>query len=571
MFDIRQLQNHVSPEIYMRGKAYYQQQQVADLYHKGEGKWQALVLGTDDYAVHIQLSGNDLQKATCTCPHDADICKHIVAALLALQQEEALEEENKPAAGATAAKKGRAKKEGPDIKTALHQLSKEELLSLVLSYAAQSREFKSFLTIHLLTQKGGAGKEGYRQAIQAAIKPYMRRGFIEYADSHKAMKPLLALAGEAENNLAKGFFREAADGAMALIEEIAGIIDCMDDSAGYTTNISSAAFDVLYGVVTSEAPFALKEALFEQALQERKKKKYRGWDWPDDFFELAIAAASEEKQYRQLLTEVDTELGKASAVRHGWMGQYTRQNLLHWKCTVLQKMGRPEEARAMLLQHLDIPDFRRQVVADHLRQGNITEAAMLCEEALQQNIGQQTLWCEWLLQIAQQRKDVEGIRKWSLNLFLETQYSLPYFRMYRSAFPAGEWPPQRQRLLAMVQKSAGPWSFASGLAPLYVEEQLWPELLHLCEAAANIDFLLQYDQHLWPLYPAALLALYKKVLLEYAAAQQGRAHYVRIRKVLVALQKQAGGNALVKDLVQTFRQQYKLRRTMMEELDKLVL
>ena len=37
------------------------------------------------------------------------------------------------------------------------------------------------------------------------------------------------------------------------------------------------------------------------------------------------------------------------------------------------------------------------------------------------------------------------------------------------------------------------------------------------------------------------------------------------------MQKQAGGNALVKDLVQTFRQQYKLRRTMMEELDKLVL
>jgi hypothetical protein len=545
------------------------QQQVTDLYEKSAGKWQALVMGTEDYVVNIQLAGDTVQKATCTCPYDAGICKHIVAALLALQ-EEPITGAEEPAPAKSRSKKGGGKK-AADAKAALQNLSREELLSLVQQYAAQSREFKNFLAIHLLSKSNPGGKESYRQILQQAIKPYKRRGFIEYNDSFKAMKFFTELADEAEAQWQKGFYREAADISLVLIEEIAEIIEYMDDSAGFVTDISNAAFNTLHGVAESEAPFSLKEELFTYILQERKKKKYGGWDWPDDFFRLAIATATSEPQYRQLLAEADTELEKARNSKDAWTKDYTTQNWLNQKRTVLQKMGKPAEAQSILLQHLDIPDFRSQVVQDHLQHGRLEEAAALCEEALQKGIGHQRLWCEFLLQIAQRRHDTESIRKWTLNLFLKTDFSPDYFRLYKATFPEAEWPGQRDRLLAVVRQSMGPYFYPYTLAPLYVEEQLWQDLLQAFRLYPDLEFLQQFDKHLLPQFGAEVLDAYEKALRKYAAEKQGREHYVRIRKILAYLQTLKGGDELSATLVQQFRSQYKQRRAMMEELDKLVL
>lgn len=570
MFDITQLAGHVPPEIYKRGLSYYQQQLVTGLYESSKGKWTALVSGTEDYEVRIQTEGSILRKATCTCPYDAPVCKHIVAVLLAIMEESGTLQDGQTK-GAGAKKKAAGKNKTPDMGKALQQLTKEELQNLVQQYAAQSREFRSFLAIHLLSKSNPAGKESYRQLIQHAVKPFVRRGFIEYADSLKAMKPLVELADEADAQLQKGFYREAADISSALIEELAGIIGYMDDSAGFVTDISSAAFSVLHAVTDSDAPYSLKEEIFSYALQERKKKKYQGWDWTDDFFELAVAAARDEAQYRQLLQETEASLQQANMKRETWTKEYEIQNWLNRKMAVLAKMGKAGEAQTILQQHLDIPDFRRQAVQQNLAAGRLNEAAALCEEALQRKIGQQNLWYEILLGIAQRRKNTEGIRKWALQLFLKTAFALPFFRVYRSTFAPAEWSRQRERLLSAAGEKTGPYYDAFALAHLYVEEKMWDELLAACQAHPDLERLQQFDSYLLPQFRHEMLWLYEKALVKYAAEKQGRAHYTRIRKVMNGLQKIKGGDELAGRLVQQFRQRYKQRRAMMEELDRLVL
>ena len=224
MFDINHLREQISAEIYNRALSYHQQQLVTDIYESENGIWHAIVSGTEDYEMRIQLKGDDLLKATCTCPHDADICKHIAATLMAIQEERGTEAVKEATPGKKSSKAKEGKKKLPAVYELIGKLTKEELQKLVLQYAAQSREFKNFLTVHLLPKSSLAGKESYREIIKQAVKPYIRRGFIEYSDSFKAMKPLRALADEADAQLQKGFYREAVDISSALIEAIAEIV-----------------------------------------------------------------------------------------------------------------------------------------------------------------------------------------------------------------------------------------------------------------------------------------------------------------------------------------------------------
>ena len=49
------------------------------------GEWTATVEGTDDYNVEISMDGNEIESWYCDCPYEGEICKHVVATLLAIR------------------------------------------------------------------------------------------------------------------------------------------------------------------------------------------------------------------------------------------------------------------------------------------------------------------------------------------------------------------------------------------------------------------------------------------------------------------------------------------------------
>ena len=78
--------------IYDRGVSYFRQGRVSGLhYDNDDGTWYADVNGTDDYEVAVRLWDDEID-ATCTCPafdnHWA--CKHIIAVLLEIEEEQYL-------------------------------------------------------------------------------------------------------------------------------------------------------------------------------------------------------------------------------------------------------------------------------------------------------------------------------------------------------------------------------------------------------------------------------------------------------------------------------------------------
>ena len=73
-----------------RGVDYYQSKNVKKIKKIGDGEYNSIVSGTEEYNVHIDI--NHPRKSTCTCPFAAGrrvICKHMVATFFTIYPEEA--------------------------------------------------------------------------------------------------------------------------------------------------------------------------------------------------------------------------------------------------------------------------------------------------------------------------------------------------------------------------------------------------------------------------------------------------------------------------------------------------
>lgn len=82
-FTESQLRNLVSPKIFARGQAYFQQGVVLSLIQRGPAL-EAEVQGAEHqpYQVYLTFDDHGLDEIKCTCPYDGPICKHTIAVLL---------------------------------------------------------------------------------------------------------------------------------------------------------------------------------------------------------------------------------------------------------------------------------------------------------------------------------------------------------------------------------------------------------------------------------------------------------------------------------------------------------
>ena len=93
MLDIDAIRETTNSTYLSRGKSYYKQGRVSNLENEGGHTYSAVVKGTKRYRVQIELSReeNEVEDWHCSCPlgaSDSDACKHVVATLFAIQNDQ---------------------------------------------------------------------------------------------------------------------------------------------------------------------------------------------------------------------------------------------------------------------------------------------------------------------------------------------------------------------------------------------------------------------------------------------------------------------------------------------------
>lgn len=119
--DLQQLQ---------KGLAFYSKGSVHHLEEKQPGMWQATIAGSEVYRVNITIKERKIIDVSCTCPHQAPHCKHVVGVLYAI--------------------KGKSGK--VNFIELVNSIPESELRQFVISHGSNYEGFKNIVLAHFASQ-----------------------------------------------------------------------------------------------------------------------------------------------------------------------------------------------------------------------------------------------------------------------------------------------------------------------------------------------------------------------------------------------------------------------------------
>lgn len=130
--NIHNFEQLVETKIVDRGFEYYENDLVEDIEQLDQGEFSAMVCGSDDYDVYIQLDdSHSILEKDCTCPYDwGNTCKHEVAVLYYIKEN-------------NLHKKTLADSQ---LNIILEEVDDKELRNFVFAYLKRNREFREDFT-----------------------------------------------------------------------------------------------------------------------------------------------------------------------------------------------------------------------------------------------------------------------------------------------------------------------------------------------------------------------------------------------------------------------------------------
>lgn len=77
---IHDFEQNIDTRLLERGLQYYQEGNILTIEQIDEGLWEAIVSGSENYHVAIELKDEKIIKSSCSCPFDlSEYCKHQIA------------------------------------------------------------------------------------------------------------------------------------------------------------------------------------------------------------------------------------------------------------------------------------------------------------------------------------------------------------------------------------------------------------------------------------------------------------------------------------------------------------
>ncbi len=151
-------------------------------------------------------------------------------------------------------------------------------------------------------------------------------------------------------------------------------------------------------------------------------------------------------------------------------------------------------------------------------------------------------------------------------LFVEGREQRACYQSLRKLTPEDEWPDMLTWILQILSEKRY-YDTGELRADIYVEHKRWDDLLHLCHKS-GIGMIRKYEKHLRPRYAKEVFSIYLQYVQQQATITDKEA-YKRVGQTLKWMKSFEGGTAVVRELINQFRETYKRRPYMMKELDRV--
>ena len=545
--------------ILARGEAYYYEGAVQDL-EKTEHGYHAMVEGTEDYEVDIELEDGQICEMYCTCPYadDGNNCKHMAAVLYEIEEQEEADSLTE-GSGSDQSKE--------ELKEIIEKIPEMELRSFVKQLAGQDNEIRNTLMTRYAVRIDEKQMHRLKQGVDQIVWEYGdRSGFIDYQNAWDFTHEMTGyLTDKVDTLMERSCWRQAFELTNYVFQTIGNI--GMDDSDEGTSQVANTCYD------------KWKEIL-ENCTEEVRDEMFTWFtshlscnymiDYMEEYVEEFLANEFRnremlEKKLKYLDEMIErqtssTECGKTWSVRYGF------ENNILKRLEIMNQLGYPEkEIREYRRKHWRFSAVRGLEIQENIERGELDEAIRLLWESKdldREYPGLIGRYCEQLISIYETQSDEKSYKEELAYYVLRcSQHNLAYIQKLKAVCTEQEWEQYREQILQNHMNY-------NVIYPLMEAEGMYERMLDCLkreEFILNVD---KYEKVLKEKFPEQIRDIYISYLQKEAARAGNRNRYREMMQYLKKIRRYPDGKEKAAEIAGNWRASYYRRSAMMDELRK---
>ncbi|MBJ7880023.1 SWIM zinc finger family protein [Gelidibacter salicanalis] len=556
---LNEFEQVIDEKILKRGLTYFKGGAITDFSEISTGEYEAIVSGTEEYTVQLEVSNNTIVAHNCDCPYDmGPICKHVVAAIFYLQQNEL--ELNHP--NFTIPKKKKTKSISQQVKELLRAISHEELIEFVQKNSNKDKKFRNYFLASFGHLSQNQSKEFYQKQIHSILQTAAGRdGWIDWSDMKYVVNTTEPFIENAEKYLTNNNFENVFYISTALLEEMTEAFQYGDDSNGDLGYFVESAMELLSKLVQKKLPATLKQEIFEYCISSFNQKLFEGWGWHLGMLHIACELIEKESDADIILDCLDTV-----------DGNYERELAQSFKLDLLREFKDKQVVERYINKHISNSSIRMKEIEKAFKSKNFEKVLQLSKDGIKcdekDKPGLVKVWYNWLLKVAQSQKDTPKIIEFSRFLFIDNFHpEQDYYQILKDTIEDEKWYPFLEEIIKEITPKQR-WTYTELIRKIYIKEEWWERLFLMLKQNISLENIEQNESYLSKDYSSELIELYSERIINYVEKYIGRNHYQTACRYLRRMKKLGGGKQ-VKDLIEMFRKQYPQRKALMDELSRV--
>ena len=545
--------------ILARGEAYYYEGAVQNL-EKTEHGYHAVVEGTEDYEVDIEIEGGQICEMCCTCPYadDGNNCKHMAAVLYEIEEQEG--------AGSLPEGSGSDQSE-EELEEIIEKIPETELRSFIKQLAGQDNEIRNTLMIRYAVSIDERQMHRLKQGVDQIVWEYGdRSGFIDYQNAWDFTHEMTGyLTDKVDALMERGCWRQAFELTNYVFQTIGNI--GMDDSDGGTSQVANTCYDK-WKEILENCNEEVRDEMFTWFTSHLSCNYMI--DYMEEYVEEFLANEFRnremlEKKLKYLDEMIErqtssTECGKTWSVRYGF------ENNILKRLEIMNQLGYPEkEIREYRRKHWRFSAVRGLEIQENIERGELDEAIRLLGESKdldREYPGLIARYCEQLISIYETQSDEKSYKEELAYYVLRCpQHNLAYIQKLKAVCTEYEWEQYRDQILQNHMNY-------NIIYPLMEAEGMYERMLDCLkreEFILNVD---KYEKVLKEKFPEQIRDIYISYLQKEAARAGNRNRYREMMQYLKKIRRYPDGKEKAAEIAGNWRASYYRRSAMMDELRK---
>lgn len=524
--------------IFDRGRQYFKQGLVKDL-HEDEKHIRAIVWGSEEYHVTIDLEKKEILRMNCDCPYadEGKYCKHMAAVLFHLEDE-----------------------------------STKDLVEKM-----DERAIRDFLAANLERDENLLNR--FRREVFGTIPPDMnqckikidevfeshagRNDFINYYNANSFVSELEDIIDEDVGSLLMNSkYEEAFAVTHYIFVETAN--QDMDDSDGGKMILGDRCLEI-WREILGRCEMEVKRNLFHWFIDHLDGTVI---DYMESYIEGILFEDFKEDEfldYKRKLAERKVNIyrnEKDSWRRSYYAGKWALMNIEVMRDQKLPKNTIDQYCK----ENLEFSEVRKYYIERLITKSQWDSAIHVLEEGKVVDKNRPGLVTDYSLQLRKLYQRIGNADAYETELM---SFILEYhpgdataFKELKSLYRKEAWLEKRETIFRDLPRHAG-------IDKLYEIEKLYDRLLNVVIESTGLYKLTEYEKCLKPLYPRELLTKYRAEVISKASYTSDRKQYKELVDVLRRMTNYPEGSECVRKIVAGWQITYKNRPAMMDELGKL--